>query len=87
VSEHPVQSLEQGRAANPTLQTLLGLADALGVKVANLIEGVGLQSLPEGGSQRYQIASTRILRSRPDSARSGRPAPGSAGRDLAGPWA
>jgi transcriptional regulator with XRE-family HTH domain len=52
VPEHPVQSLEQGRAANPTLQTLLGLADALGVTVATLIEGVRLQPLTGGGSQR-----------------------------------
>jgi transcriptional regulator with XRE-family HTH domain len=50
VSEHLVQSLEQGRAANPTLQTLLGLADALGVAVATLIEGVALQPADAGGT-------------------------------------
>jgi transcriptional regulator with XRE-family HTH domain len=43
VSEDLVQSLEQGRTANPRLQTLLGLAGALGVTVNDLIEGVAMQ--------------------------------------------
>jgi hypothetical protein len=37
-----VQSLEQGRTANPRLSTLLGLASALGVSLGELVgEGVG----------------------------------------------
>ncbi|HKB38461.1 MAG TPA: helix-turn-helix transcriptional regulator [Gemmataceae bacterium] len=40
VSVDLVQSLEQGRTANPTLNTLLQLAGALGVEVAELIQGV-----------------------------------------------
>jgi transcriptional regulator with XRE-family HTH domain len=32
-----VQSLEQGRTANPRLSTLLGLASALGVSVGELV--------------------------------------------------
>jgi transcriptional regulator with XRE-family HTH domain len=40
VSADLVQSLEQGRTANPTLRTLLRLAAALGVTVAELVEGV-----------------------------------------------
>jgi transcriptional regulator with XRE-family HTH domain len=44
VSEDLVQSLEQGRTTNPTLQTLLGLVGALGVTVNDLIEGVVMQS-------------------------------------------
>ena len=39
VSAGLIQSLEQGRAANPTLRTLLGLAQGLGVTVGELIEG------------------------------------------------
>src|SRR5262249_44279590 len=38
VSVDLVQSLEQGRTANPTLRTLLRLAGALGVTVGELIE-------------------------------------------------
>ena len=34
-----IQSLEQGRADNPTLRTVLGLAQGLGVTVGELIEG------------------------------------------------
>jgi transcriptional regulator with XRE-family HTH domain len=40
VSVHLIQSLEQGRAANPTLRTMLRLAEALGVPVAELLQGV-----------------------------------------------
>jgi DNA-binding XRE family transcriptional regulator len=40
VSVHLIQSLEQGRASNPTLRTMLRLAEALGVTVAELLEGV-----------------------------------------------
>ena len=40
VSAHIIQSLEQGRAANPTLRTLLGLAQGLGVPGGELIEGL-----------------------------------------------
>jgi transcriptional regulator with XRE-family HTH domain len=40
VSVHLIQSLEQGRASNPTLRTLLRLAEALGVTVAELLERV-----------------------------------------------
>ena len=39
VSADLIQSLEQGRAANPTLRSLLGLAQGLGVTVGELIEG------------------------------------------------
>jgi transcriptional regulator with XRE-family HTH domain len=39
-----IQSLEQGRSANPTLRSLLGLAQGLGVTVSELVEG-----LPEVG--------------------------------------
>ena len=39
VSAHLIQSLEQGRADNPTLRSLLGLAQGLGVTVGELIEG------------------------------------------------
>jgi len=38
VSVDLVQSLEQGRTANPTLNTLLRLAGALGVTVGELID-------------------------------------------------
>jgi transcriptional regulator with XRE-family HTH domain len=38
ISADTVQSLEQGRTANPTLRTLLGLAQGLGVTAAELIE-------------------------------------------------
>jgi XRE family transcriptional regulator, regulator of sulfur utilization len=41
VSVDLVHSLEQGRTANPTLRTLLRLADALGVTVGELIEDAG----------------------------------------------
>jgi transcriptional regulator with XRE-family HTH domain len=44
VSEDLVQSLEQGRTTNPTLQTLLGLAGALRVTVNDLVEGMAVQS-------------------------------------------
>jgi transcriptional regulator with XRE-family HTH domain len=40
VSADLIQSLEQGRAANPTLRTLLGLAQGLGVTGDELIEGL-----------------------------------------------
>ena len=40
VSAGLIQSLEQGRAANPTLRTLLGLARGLGVTGGELIEGL-----------------------------------------------
>jgi transcriptional regulator with XRE-family HTH domain len=40
VSPDLIQSLEQGRAANPTLKTVLRLAAALGVTVAELVEGL-----------------------------------------------
>ena len=40
ISVDNIASMEQGRSANPTLNTLLGLADALGVEVAELIQGV-----------------------------------------------
>ena len=40
VSADLVQSLEQGRAVNPTLRTLLGIARALGLTISELVEGV-----------------------------------------------
>ena len=40
VSADLIQSLEQGRADNPTLRTLLGLARGLGVTGGELIEGL-----------------------------------------------
>jgi transcriptional regulator with XRE-family HTH domain len=52
VSEHLIQSLEQGRTANPTLQTLLGLAGAFGVTVSALLEGVASQPGKEEWPQR-----------------------------------
>jgi transcriptional regulator with XRE-family HTH domain len=48
VSEHLIQSLEQGRTSNPTLQTLLGLAGALGVSASALIEGLSAPAVGEG---------------------------------------
>jgi transcriptional regulator with XRE-family HTH domain len=39
VSVDLIQSLEQGRADNPTLRSLLGLAQGLGLTVGELIEG------------------------------------------------
>ena len=39
VSADLIQSLEQGRADNPTLRSLLGLAQGLGLTVGELIEG------------------------------------------------
>ena len=47
VSEDLVQSLEQGRTANPRLYTLLGLAGALGVSASALIEGMTAQAVIE----------------------------------------
>jgi transcriptional regulator with XRE-family HTH domain len=38
ISAHLLQSLEQGRKANPTVQPLLGLAHALRVPVIELID-------------------------------------------------
>jgi transcriptional regulator with XRE-family HTH domain len=40
VSVHLVQSLEQGRTVNPTVETVLGLAHALGVPASELIDSV-----------------------------------------------
>ena len=40
VSAGLVQSLEQGRTANPTMRSLLGLARGLGLAAAELIEGL-----------------------------------------------
>jgi transcriptional regulator with XRE-family HTH domain len=40
VSEHSIQNLEQGRADNPRLQTLLALAGGLGVSLLTLLEGL-----------------------------------------------
>jgi transcriptional regulator with XRE-family HTH domain len=42
-----VQSLEQGRTANPRLSTLLGLASALGVTLGELV-GEGTAGLVDG---------------------------------------
>jgi DNA-binding XRE family transcriptional regulator len=39
-SAHSIQSWEQGRAANPTLRAVFRLAQALGVTVRALLEGV-----------------------------------------------
>jgi transcriptional regulator with XRE-family HTH domain len=44
VSADLIQSLEQGRAANPTLRSLLGLAQGLGVTGAELIEGLSSEA-------------------------------------------
>jgi transcriptional regulator with XRE-family HTH domain len=38
ISVHQLQSLEQGRSANPKVQTLLGLANSLRVPVNELID-------------------------------------------------
>jgi transcriptional regulator with XRE-family HTH domain len=40
VSEHLIQSLEQGRTSNPKLKSVIGLARALGVTVGELVEGL-----------------------------------------------
>jgi DNA-binding XRE family transcriptional regulator len=40
VSRHLIESLEQGRTANPKLSTLLALAGGLGVRPAELVEGL-----------------------------------------------
>jgi DNA-binding XRE family transcriptional regulator len=40
VSEHTIQNLEQGRADNPRLRTLLALAGGLGVSLPALLEGL-----------------------------------------------
>ena len=40
VSRHLIQSLEQGRTRNPTLLTLIGLANGLDVEIHELFEGV-----------------------------------------------
>jgi transcriptional regulator with XRE-family HTH domain len=42
LSEGLIQSLEEGRAANPTLRTLLLLARALRASAAELLEGVSV---------------------------------------------
>jgi DNA-binding XRE family transcriptional regulator len=47
VSEDLVQSLEQGRTANPRLRTLLGLAGALGVAASDLIKDMAAQPVAE----------------------------------------
>jgi transcriptional regulator with XRE-family HTH domain len=39
-SVHSIQSWEQGRAANPTLRVVFGLARSLGATVIALLEGV-----------------------------------------------
>ena len=39
-SAHSIQSWEQGRAANPSLRAVFGLAQALGVTLSKLLEGV-----------------------------------------------
>jgi transcriptional regulator with XRE-family HTH domain len=39
-SAHSIQSWEQGRAANPSLRAVVGLAHSLGVTVSALLEGV-----------------------------------------------
>jgi transcriptional regulator with XRE-family HTH domain len=40
VSEHSIQDLEQGRADNPRLRTLLALASGLRVSLLALLEGL-----------------------------------------------
>jgi transcriptional regulator with XRE-family HTH domain len=50
VSKDQIQSLEQGRSANPTLRTLLQLASALQVPVAELIEGITIQQTDPSGA-------------------------------------
>ena len=42
ISVHLLQSLEQGRTANPTVHTMIGLARALMVPVAELIDCIEL---------------------------------------------
>jgi len=50
ISPHLLQSLEQGRTANPRLSTLLGLAKVYDVTVDNLIDGIQLTELQEQDS-------------------------------------
>jgi transcriptional regulator with XRE-family HTH domain len=45
VSADLIQSLEQGRTANPTLRTVLRLARGLGVTGAELIEGLSAEAV------------------------------------------
>jgi DNA-binding XRE family transcriptional regulator len=44
ISRHLVQSLEQGRASNPRLSTLLSLANGLGVNVSDLLRDVVMEA-------------------------------------------
>ena len=44
VSVDLIHSLEQGRTANPTLRTVLGLARGLGVTVGELAEGLSSEA-------------------------------------------
>lgn len=42
ISAHLLQSLEQGRTANPTVHTVIGLANALMVPVIELIDCIAV---------------------------------------------
>lgn len=51
ISVHLLQSLEQGRTANPTVHTVLGLARALKVPVSELIDCIALDLEADRSSQ------------------------------------
>jgi transcriptional regulator with XRE-family HTH domain len=72
VSIDLVSSLEQGRASNPTLQTLLGLARALGVTVGELVEGIGADAAAGArGGVRDDVRDGNGEDTRPDPAAPG----------------
>jgi transcriptional regulator with XRE-family HTH domain len=48
ISADSIKSLEQGRAYNPTVKTLLGLAGALNVPVIELIDCIAADLEEEG---------------------------------------
>jgi transcriptional regulator with XRE-family HTH domain len=55
-SAHSIQSWEQGRAANPSLRAVFGLAHALGVTLSKLLEGVDADFDISEGSSVHQKA-------------------------------
>ena len=58
-----LQSLEQGRTANPRLSTLLGLAKVYHVTVDTLIDGIQLTELQSKTPKR--VTNILILKDRP----------------------
>jgi transcriptional regulator with XRE-family HTH domain len=58
VSKDLLQSLEQGRTANPTLRVLAGLARGLNVSVGELLAGLDFAS-PGTGKEWLQSAAAK----------------------------